>query len=501
MARARAGRSASPPVSQTIRGSVADLESYSRRVVRLPLRPYQLEAGAAIVASALGERARDLIVVIMARQAGKNELSAQVEAYLLALHARQGGTIVKCAPTFHPQLYNSMQRLSDRGNNVLTTVRGRLGFILEIGRARAQFLSAASGAQVVGATASLALEVDEAQDCDEEKLTRDFYPMVASTNAPRIYYGTAWTEGDPLQRAKQTALALERRDGVRRVFEYPWWVVAEHNPAYRRHVEAERERLGADHPLFRTQYALEPASSAARLLGETQLALLQGEHRPLDEPTPGRSYVAGIDLAGPAEVDPADQGRRREVDRTVIAIAEVERSALAADPSAPPSVMARVVAAHIWEGRPHQAQLVDLVAILRRWRVGTAAVDASGLGQPIAELLAGALGAGRVRPVTMTSPSKSELGYALLSAINAGALTLPAADRDREPWRTFWREASACERTMRPGAMMAWRAPSGQHEDTLVALALVGQAARFAPPVHVAGMIAHPERYPGEGRY
>jgi len=195
---------------------LADLERYSGRVVGLPLRPYQLEAGRAIVAAALGRAPRDLIVVIMARQAGKNELSAQLEAYLLALHCRRGGTIVKCAPTFHPQLYTSMQRLSDRGNNALTTVRGRLGFVLEVGRARVQFLSAAPGAQVVGATASIALEVDEAQDCDEEKLTRDFYPMLAATNAPRVYYGTAWAETDPLQRAKQTARALERRDGVRR---------------------------------------------------------------------------------------------------------------------------------------------------------------------------------------------------------------------------------------------------------------------------------------------
>ena len=102
---------------------------------------------------------------------------------------------------------------------------------------------------------------------------------------------------------------------MRRVFEYPWWVVAEHNPAYGRHVEAERDRLGADHPLFRTQYALEPVSTASPAARRGQLGLLQGDHPPSDGPVAGRAYVAGIDLAGPAEVDPADEGRRRAVDR------------------------------------------------------------------------------------------------------------------------------------------------------------------------------------------
>jgi phage FluMu gp28-like protein len=142
-----------------------------------------------------------------------------------------------------------------------------------------------------------------------------------------------------------------------------------------------------------------------------------------------------------------------------------------------------------------------MVAILSHWRVGTAAVDATGLGQPIAELLVGALGASRVRPVSLTAQSKSELGFGLLSAINTGALQLPAADRDAEPWRTFWREARACERVARAGAQMGWRAPAGQHEDSLVALALVAHAARFAAPGHAAGVIGHPERYPDQGRY
>jgi len=65
------------------------------------LRPYQAEVSRAIVgALRAGEGAT--ITCMMARQMGKNELSARVEAYLLALYAGVGGQIVKAAPTFRP---------------------------------------------------------------------------------------------------------------------------------------------------------------------------------------------------------------------------------------------------------------------------------------------------------------------------------------------------------------------------------------------------------------
>ena len=56
-------------------------------------------------------------------------------------------------------------------------------YIVELGAARALFFSADPGAQVVGGTASLLLECDEAQDVRETKWDKDFEPMAASTNA------------------------------------------------------------------------------------------------------------------------------------------------------------------------------------------------------------------------------------------------------------------------------------------------------------------------------
>ena len=89
--------------------------------------------------------------VMMARQAGKNELSGQLEAYLLNLYQRAGGQIVKASPTFKPQTINSILRLCDRLDSPWTAGRWRRreGYIVELGRARALFFSAAPTANVV----------------------------------------------------------------------------------------------------------------------------------------------------------------------------------------------------------------------------------------------------------------------------------------------------------------------------------------------------------------
>src|SRR5712692_1641795 len=75
-----------------------------------PLRPYQREAGRAVLASVYNGLGHTITIEI-ARQGGKNELSAQLELLLLGRFARHARDAVKCAPTFAPQLRLSMRRL------------------------------------------------------------------------------------------------------------------------------------------------------------------------------------------------------------------------------------------------------------------------------------------------------------------------------------------------------------------------------------------------------
>src|SRR5207248_5860648 len=107
-----------------------------------------------------------------------------------------------------------------------TTWRPRFGYILECGRAGVTFLSADPGASVLGATASLLLEVDEAQDIDPEIYDRAFRPMASSTNATTVLYGTAWSEDSVLQRQIVHNAALERETGEQLNFRCDWTALA-----------------------------------------------------------------------------------------------------------------------------------------------------------------------------------------------------------------------------------------------------------------------------------
>src|SRR3990170_4701831 len=85
--------------------------------IRHALRPYQVEAGRAILDSAM-RRLGLTITIEIARQGGKNELSAQVELLLLASHMLWDVQAVKCAPTLRPQALISLRRLWSRIQDV-----------------------------------------------------------------------------------------------------------------------------------------------------------------------------------------------------------------------------------------------------------------------------------------------------------------------------------------------------------------------------------------------
>ena len=122
--------------------------------------------------------------------------------------------------------------------------------------------------------------------------------MGATGNATTVLYGTPWDGGTLLESMAEENRELERRDGVRRDFRFDWEAVAACSPLYRAYVESERDRLGEEHPLFRTQYRLLPIAAGEGMFNRGQLAQLRGEHSRLRGPRPGRVYVAGVDVAG-----------------------------------------------------------------------------------------------------------------------------------------------------------------------------------------------------------
>ncbi len=454
----------------------------SRRIKINRLRPYQREVALAILDSVFGKKGLTFSVEI-ARQGGKNELSAQLELLLLTLFMAKPQNLVKCAPTFKPQTVISMMRLKDRLNEAgfNSIWIAELGYIIRLGNARAIFLSADESANVVGNTAHILLEIDESQDVSKEKYTKEFKPMGATTNVTTVHYGTTWDDATLLEEVKQTNLELERLSGVKRHFRYDWQEIAKHNPDYLAYVEAERERLGENHPLFLTQYQLLPIHGGGGFLSFSHRAQLQGNHSRRHQPEPGKTYLAGIDLAGEVEAEAGARLRavKPRQDSTVVTIGELDFS-LCDEVVKQPGI--KVVEHYWWTGRKHTELYPQLVDILKNvWKCKKIVVDATGIGQPVSSFLRQSLGA-RVSPFTFTQPSKSGLGFNLLAAINSGRLKMYTGDGSGE-YQEFWFEMERAKSQYRPSQTMNFYVdPSQGHDDFLMSLSLLVEAANQYSP-------------------
>ena len=427
------------------------------------LRAYQGETAESLLRS-MGRERGSTFTVMFPRQAGKNEVSASIIAMLLESAALKGGSLVLCAPTLHPQAAISLERtrqLMEMTARLLPGSHSRYGLhesTLRLGAASAVFLSASPLAHVAGHTASLAIIADEAQEMDADWFNRQFRPMAASTNASTLLFGTPWDGGTLLEEAVRRNRAKDARrhadDTVRLHHEVSWHDVEAVLPAYGLYVRSERERLGANHPLFLSQYELIAAEDAGRLLTADQLETLIGAHPPLSGPRAGERYVAGLDFGGDGE----------HADATVLTIARVM------------SGRCEVVAHVAWRSAAYLRMQCGVIEAARAWRLERICADATGMGAPIIAQLEAELGPRVVERVVFGAASKSDLGYALLAAVNGSRLALHNSVGDAHLSRSL-AELRECRSGYRLNRQLWWEAPSGGHDDYVASLALCLHAA------------------------
>ena len=430
------------------------VDLYSDYVIGCKLRSYQVEPARAILKSIL-RRQGLTFAVMMSRQAGKNELSAQLESYLLHLFIHRGGQIVKASPTYKPQTINSILRLLDRVRNWWTRGRARRreGYMVEMGQARALFFSADPHTNVVGATASVLLECDEAQDVREAKWNKDFRPMGASTNVTTVLWGTAWTSDTLLATTIKHLERLQARDGIRRVFRYDAAAVGAEVPGYADYVAGEVARLGRNHPLIKTQYYLEEIDATGGLFGPLRRALMRGDHERRHDPEAGRRYALLIDVAGEDEAEGDAMARmmlaNKKRDATALTVVDVD-----APFGALPTY--RAVDRKQWLGVKHTALHAQILALANHWHAMFVVVDATGVGAGLASFLGKALGE-RLIPVVFSPKVKSDLGWDFLGVVETGRYR-DYIDDQQPGTRQFWYEVETCQHEIRrgPGQSMKW---------------------------------------------
>ena len=465
--------------SRALRPLFTDVGEFSR--VLLPtrrLRAYQLPPGRAIADSV--ERQLGMqFAVVFSRQAGKDELVAQLLAFLLNRYQAAGGDAVLGAPTAVPQAAISRDRLIDRlKQNPLTVGRWwQQGNTVGVGLARARFLSAEPSANPRGATASLLLIANEAQDIDPAIWDSRFDPMAASTNATTVFMGTVWSDVGLLARQMKHLADLEAEDGVKRVYLIDWTEVEREIPAYGARVRQRIKQLGEEHPYIKTEYRLIPLKGEGGLFPPGRLAQLQGEHPRRRRSEEGKVYAGLLDVAGEEEegAGPEAFDNAAKRDSTALTIVEV----LTTGRDLPEY---RVVDRMAWTGQRHTALHPQLVELVRNvWRLRALVVDATGVGAGLASFLADAIGKGPrktiVEPFVFTGASKSQLGWDFLGLIDSGRFKEHADDGD-ELTRVAWHQYAACayEVMPGPGKLLRWSVPAARgHDDLLISAALTAR--------------------------
>ena len=471
---------------------------------RLRLRSYQRAVAQAIVRSVVEGQGLSF-VVIFPRQSGKNELQAQIEAYLLALFSRLDAEMVKVSPTWKPQSLNAMRRLERVLKRSLLTTSSwqkEQGYIYKVGTARIFFLSGARTANIVGATASTLLECDEAQDVETGKWDKEIKPMAASTNATRVFWGTAWTSTTLLGRERRAAEEAQKQDGLRRVWVLTADEVAREVPAYGRFVDEEIRRLGRQHPLVRTQFFSEEIEAEGGMFPERRLALMRGTHPAHETPMAGKVYAFLLDVAGEDEavgqvslqsVLPGMEalagaakpqyGRLANPwrDATALTVVDLDLSSLRDSAIGAPTY--RAVARWQWVGDKHSRLYAQLRAMGENWKPRFWVVDATGVGAGLASFLDKAF-PGRVVQVMFNAPVKSRLGWDFLAVVETGRWQEHAAAGGQAgTWQAeFWQQLNYCQMEVLPGPerRMRWGVPEGRqdaegrlvHDDWVLSAAL-----------------------------
>jgi hypothetical protein len=467
-------------IKSRVKTMLKNLYNFSLYGGGIELRPYQTEPADAIEASVVGDLGLTVVVMI-SRQAGKDEFLCHLKIRLLKLFSHRDVEIVEFNPTYKPQTIRAILRLENRlQSNVLT--RGgwkkRSDFMRMIGQARVSFLSGDGQANVVGATASLLLIINEAQDIAPMIYDKKAAPMVASTNATRVIVGTAWTSQTLLARELRAARQAEAADGIRRVFVYDADEVRKHNPAYGKFVDGEIARLGRHHPLVETQYFNTEIDAQAGMFNATRRALMTGDQPAQDKPTAGHVYAFCIDIAGQDEAAFGDvdaellnnPGR----DAVALTIYDVDLSSLATLQA--PTY--RAVYRETWTGLNHLVIFGKLAAFGATWKPLWWVIDATGVGEGLWAMLDKAFPT-KVIPVKYSASVKSEIGYRYLAIIETGRM------RDCCPTPTIDKQYTACvsEILTGPAKTMRWGVPEGArdedgaliHDDIVMADSLVSE--------------------------
>jgi hypothetical protein len=454
----------------------------SIHVSKRPLRGPQLE----ILQKAerfVGDHRGGVMTIMLPRQIGKNELAAVLQRR--HLWRRQYASLpeiwIRTAPTLRPQIVNSKKRLRDvlklNAKNKIghPLFEGAMlikeeGYIWRLGNASVEFISSGPTANVVGATASTCLDMDEAHKVDRSKFDEDFAPFTANTAAATLLWGVAANGLDTIEAYRQANIAEGKPELNLR---YPCDLWTDFLPDYQIHLEDRVRKLGWDHPIIKTQYRLISVAAEGRFLSEAHIrALLTGDHPRQRKPRHGSQYQIVIDIAaGNEELNPdgdIEGNEDTDTDSAVIWIYEVT-PVLASNGIFP---IVRLVNL-IWStGAALPKFEKEVEETIEFWNPTKVTIDAVGVGRQIAESMKAKFGEWVVNTYTATSTSVSDDCFDLLARLNYNSV-LMFQDDGSDEWKEFERQCGWTKYASDKGKMKLLKPESNKHIDMVKGLTYI----------------------------
>lgn len=332
--------------------------------------------------------------------------------------------------------------------------------------------------------------------------------MAASTNATRVFWGTAWTSRTLLARELRAARQAEKADGLQRVFVVDANQVAAEVPPYGEFVKSQVAKLGRQHPMIKTQFFCEEIDAEGGLFPPERCALMRGRHAAALAPEIGKLYAMSVDVAGEDEgvsAGPGDDAALENSarDSTALTIAEVDLASLQDELIRKPTY--RVIYRVEWVGVKHTQLYARIKSLAELFDVRYLVVDATGVGAGLSSFLSAAYPS-KVLPFEFNAHTKSDLCWNFLGVcdtarfqdhaplyVGADVFSLPPASGiNIDPLAAsiaaaqseFWRQVQFCEFEILPGPnkSVRWGVPDGTrdpasgelvHDDLLISASML----------------------------
>lgn len=383
--------------------------------------------------------------------------------------------------------YAKMRKIlhSERGTAILTD--DEIG--ITVSQSRGDSLTLSHGSYVHAKTASPDSNIegetyhliitDESQKLDKFKVEKEIEPMLSSTNGTMVKIGTAWVKRGGFQADIQWNIEQHvRKLSPRNHFEFPYDVIIKEKEAaykrdgnpihlnYRKHIAKYIRKRGMNSLAFRMNYMLKWQESNLDVFSAAALLDARDAARHLNHYlATGLTRVAGIDVG-------------KENDPTVITINEVdfEHPIVLRDPHTSEEsefFKKKFVAIRELEGtfedhRGNQGQYSRAAEFLREWDVSRATIDATSIGDPVAERLQKLTPEIEWEFFKFSSPTKDALYKNYIDEIESNRQTIAASAQSQKTmeFQKWEAEHRSLEKHYTNNNYMDCRAPEPESKST-----------------------------------